>query len=81
MRYQDRMGPMQKEVIEHLLQVQEERGLCVPMLPIGIEYESYTKPFSRVFFRVGSPIYTDGETNLADLVNELGEQVRKLSGL
>ncbi len=81
MRYQDRMGPMQKEIIEHLLQVQEQRGLRVPMLPIGIEYESYTRPLSRVFFRVGRPIYADGETDITVLVDELGEQLRQLSGL
>ena len=81
MRFQDRMGPMQKEIIEHLLQAQRERDISVPMLPIGIEYESYTRPLSRVFFRVGAPVYADGTARAGDLVEYIGAELRRLSGL
>jgi len=81
MRYQGHMGPVQKEVVEHLLKTQEERGLRVPMIPIGIEYESYTKPLSRVYFRVGQPVYAESRAELNDVVDCLAGNLRRLSGL
>jgi 1-acyl-sn-glycerol-3-phosphate acyltransferase len=81
MRYQGHMGPVQKEVVEHLLNTQEERGLRVPIIPIGIEYESYTKPLSRVYFRVGQPVYAESRSELNDVVDHLTADVCRLSGL
>jgi 1-acyl-sn-glycerol-3-phosphate acyltransferase len=81
MRYQAHMGPVQKEVIEHLLQTQEERGIRVPMIPIGIEYESYVRPFSRVFFRVGQPVYGENKAELTAVVEHVESNLRRLSGL
>ncbi len=81
MRYQDHMGPLQKEIVEHLLQTQEATGIEVPMIPIGIEYESYARPGSRVFFRVGEPIRAQNLTDLPDVVDQIDGQLRRLSGL
>ena len=81
MRYQNSMGPVQKEVVEHLLRTQETWGIEVPMIPIGIEYESYARPRSRVFFRVGAPIRAQGMADLPAVVDELDGTLRRLSGL
>ena len=81
MRRQDHMGPLQKEIIEHLLQTQEKWGIRVPMIPIGIEYESYAIPGSRAYFRVGEPIWAQALSDLPEIVNKLDGQLRCLSGL
>ncbi len=79
MRYQDQMGVMQKEIVDHLMWVEERWEMRVPIIPIGLEYESYSKPGSRVFFRVGEPMYTDNLT-AEQLVAELGQRIGDLSG-
>ena len=81
MRYKDHMGPLQKEIIEHLLQTQETWGIQVPLIPIGIEYESYAIPGSRAYFRVGEPIWAQALSDLPEVVGALDEQLRRLSGL
>lgn len=81
MRYQDQMGPIQKEIVEHLLQTQETWGIQVPMIPIGIEYESYAMPGSRAYFRVGKPIMAQTLSDLPEVVDALDGQIRCLSGL
>ena len=80
MRYQDGMGPMQREIIDHLLKAEEKLGVKIPLIPVGIEYESYWKPRGRVFFRIGEPLYSDQFEDPGDLVDTVGEQIRKLSG-
>lgn len=81
MRYKDHMGPLQKEIVEHLLQTQETWEIQVPMIPIGIEYESYAIPGSRAYFRVGEPIWAQALSDLPEVVDALDEQLRRLSGL
>jgi 1-acyl-sn-glycerol-3-phosphate acyltransferase len=80
-RYRDAMGPLQKEIIEHLLQVESELGCRIPMYPIGFEYESLWRPRARAVFRVGPPLYTGQFADLKDLVATLDQRLRSLSGL
>jgi 1-acyl-sn-glycerol-3-phosphate acyltransferase len=81
MRYQDAMGPLQKEVIEHLLEVEQARGLRVPIIPVGLEYESFRRPRSRVWMRVGAPLYADQFADRQEIMAVLEHRLRTLSGL
>ena len=81
MRYQDKLGPLQKEVVEHLVQAEERLGMRVPLIPIGLEYDSYARPGARVYFRVDEPLYADSFANINELMDHLGSRLRVLSGL
>ena len=81
MRYQDELGPLQKGVVEHLVQAEERLGVRVPLIPIGLEYDSYARPGARVYFRVDEPLYADSFANVNALMDHLGERLRVLSGL
>ena len=81
MRYQDEMGALQKEVIDHLVKAEQRLGIRVPLIPIGMEYESYIRPRSRAYFRIGEPFYADEFADLSALMKHLDERLRLLSGL
>ena len=81
MRYQDKLGPLQKEVVEHLIQAEERLEMRVPLIPIGLEYDSYARPGARVYFRVDEPLYADSFANINELMDHLGNRLRVLSGL
>ena len=81
MRYQDKFGPLQKEVVEHLVQAEERLGMRVPLIPIGLEYDSYARPGARVHFRVDEPLYADSFANINELMDHLSNRLRVLSGL
>jgi 1-acyl-sn-glycerol-3-phosphate acyltransferase len=80
MRFQRGMGPLQKEIIDHLFQVERARGLRVPLIPIGLQYESFARPRSRVFVRIDSPVYTDQFGDRQALMGALEQRLRQLSG-
>lgn len=80
MRFQRGMGPLQKEIIDHLLQVEAQRGLRVPLIPIGLEYESFARPRARVFVRIDAPMYTDQFADRQALMATLDQRLRQLSG-
>lgn len=80
MRYQETMGPVQKEIIEHLLQAEEQLGLSIPLIPIGLEYESFRRPRARAFFRVGEPLHSSQFADAKELVDGVEERLRVLSG-
>lgn len=81
MRYQDKLGPLQKEIVEHLVQAEERLGMRVPLIPIGLEYASFVRPGARVYFRVDEPLYADSFAHVNALMEYLGERLRVLSGL
>ncbi len=81
MRYQDTMGPLQREIVDHLLWVEREFDLRIPLIPVGLEYESLGEPRSQIYFRVGEPIYSDRFGDQDDLIDEVGRRIRLLSGL
>ena len=74
-------GPLQKEVVEHLVQAEERLGVRVPLIPVGLEYDSYARPGARVYFRVDEPLYADSFANINELMDHLGNRLRVLSGL
>ena len=80
MRCQEGMGTLQKEIIEHLLQVERELELRIPVIPVGLEYESYARPRSRVWFRVGEPLYSDQFADSGALIDAIAERIGSLSG-
>ena len=78
-RCADNMGVLQKQVIEHMISVEREGGLRVPMIPVGLEYENIMAPRSAVFFRVGAPIYSDEFADVGELMAELQTRIGDLS--
>jgi 1-acyl-sn-glycerol-3-phosphate acyltransferase len=77
-RHADSMGVLQKEIVEHLKAVEQQSGIRVPMIPVGIEYVP-TKPRSTIHFRVGEPIYSDQFENTARVMSALVESLESLS--
>lgn len=80
-RYQETMGPLQKEIVEHLVQAERELGIRVPLIPIGLEYESFARPRARVFLRVGEPLRSEDFADSRQLLEAAGSRIRDLSGL
>ncbi len=80
MRFQDTMGAMQKEIVDHLLHVEKQLGKQIPIIPIGLEYESYSKPRASVFFRIDAPLYVAQFGNVNELMERIDERISTLSG-
>lgn len=81
MRRQDEMGPLQKEIVEELARTEARSGLRLPMVPVGFEYESYSMPGSRVFFRVGEPLFIDEFDGVPAVMQALTGRIATLSGI
>ena len=81
MRYRDELGPLQKGVVEHLVQAEERLGIRVPLISVGLEYDSYARLGSRVYFRVDEPLYADSFAHINELMEHLSQRLRVLSGL
>jgi 1-acyl-sn-glycerol-3-phosphate acyltransferase len=78
-RCADFLGPLQKQVVEHLMSVEAATELRIPLIPMGLEYENIRAPRSRVFVRIGTPMYADEFADQAALMNELESRLRTLS--
>lgn len=81
MRRQDELGPLQKEIVEELARTEKRHGLRLPMVPVGLEYESYSRPGSRVFFRVGAPMFNDQFDGIPAVMQALADRIASLSGM
>jgi 1-acyl-sn-glycerol-3-phosphate acyltransferase len=81
MRIQGEMGLLQKEIIEHVVKVEQQLGIRVPLIPIGMEYESYARPKARAYFRVDEPFYADEFADVNGVMDYLDDRLRILSGL
>lgn len=79
MRCQDSLGHLQKEIVEHMLQVEQHHGLRIPIIPIGLEYESYRRPLSRIYFRVGEPFFSDQVGDVKKVMDLVEDRLRVLS--
>ena len=77
-RHADSMGVLQKEIVEHLVGVEEQSGIRVPMIPVGIEY-SPARPRSTIHFRVGELHYSDQFENTAAIMAAISESIESLS--
>ena len=78
-RCADFMGPLQKQVVEHMMSVEAARELRIPVIPMGLEYENIRAPRSTVFVRIGTPMYSDEFADQAALMVELESRLRRLS--
>jgi hypothetical protein len=81
MRIQGEMGLLQKEIIEHVVRVEQQLGIRVPLIPIGMEYESYTRPKARAYFRVDEPFFADAFADVNGVMDYLDDRLQILSGL
>ena len=81
MRYQGTMGPLQREIIDHLLATEERLGARIPVLPIGLQYDSFAKPGANLYFRIGEPLYSSSFAGAERLMAEIDVQIRALSGI
>ena len=77
-RHADSMGVLQKEIVEHLVEVEERYGIRVPMIPVGIEYAP-TRPRSTIFFRVGEPLHAAAFDDTAAIMAALATSIEGLS--
>ena len=81
MRYQNELGPLQREIIEHLVGFETQSKVSVPVVPVGLEYASYVRPGSRMHFRIGEPMFTRDFAGVDDFMNELVARIGTLSGI
>jgi len=81
MFFGNRMGPVQSGVIKHTLVVEQDIKIQIPIIPIGIEYQSLRRPRSRAYFRIGSPLISTQFEDPGDLTAEVKQQLAQLSGL
>ena len=78
-RCADFMGPLQKEVVEHMISAERERSLHIPIVLMGLEYESFRVPRSAVFIRFSAPMYSDQFDDVGALMIEIDKRLRSLS--
>jgi len=81
MFFGNRLGPIQSGIIRHMLVVEQEYSIEIPIIPIGIEYENLRRPRSRAFFRIGHPLISTQFAGPPDLITEVEKQLAQLSGL
>ena len=81
MFYADKMGPLQTAVIKHALDVEQENGFQIPLIPIGLEYENLNQPRSHAFLRVGTPLSTASFGKQKQLLGVVKQRLYELSGL
>ena len=81
MRYQNAMGPLQREIIDHLLATEERLNVEIPIVPIGLEYESFSRPGANLYFRIGEPLYSSSFAGVDALAAEIDARIRILSGI
>ena len=79
-RYQDTMGVLQREVIDHLLASEQQLGIEIPVVPIGFEYASLSRPRAELHVRVGEPLYASSFDGVEALMEQLDSTIRSLSG-
>ena len=67
------------EELQGLISVEAATELRIPLIPMGLEYENIRAPRSRVFVRIGTPMYADEFADQAALMDELESRLRTLS--
>ena len=79
MFYPTRLGPLH---LGALRQIRDLSPQCeIPIVPVGIEYESLHRPRARAYVRFGAPLSIADFPELSALVDLIKEQLRTLSGL
>jgi len=80
MFYPHRIGVLQTGIIKHTWQVEQKNSLQIPLIPIGIEYESLFRPRAQAFFRIGPPLYAGSYSSQGALIRSITQCLAKLSG-
>ena len=73
-RYKEGVRPFKKGIFSMTSEVEEE-GIEIPVIPIGIEYENWPIPGSRVYLRAGEPI----SSKTPNLIETVRKEVARLS--
>jgi 1-acyl-sn-glycerol-3-phosphate acyltransferase len=81
MRCKEELGPLQKEIVEAVMRTERQAGLRVPLIPVGLQYDSYRRPGGRVYFRIGEPLFTDQFDDVTAIMQVVSRQLEVLSGL
>ena len=81
MFYPKKMGPLHTAVIKHALDMEQENGFQVPLIPIGLEYKNLRKPRSRAFMRIGTPLHLASIGEHKQLIATVKQRMSELSGL
>jgi len=76
-RIKNGMGKIQGGLINHIKKIEENLGIKIPVIPIGIEYKDIRNIRSKVNVRVGKSL----DLNTPDLDKIIGREIRSLSGL
>ncbi|MDP1696005.1 MAG: 1-acyl-sn-glycerol-3-phosphate acyltransferase [archaeon] len=72
-----KVNTLKKELVDFTLEISEKYSLNIPVIPIGIEYESLGSPRSKVYLRAGKQL--DIKTpNLMDIVRS---EISRLSNM
>jgi 1-acyl-sn-glycerol-3-phosphate acyltransferase len=79
--YPHQLGPLQIDSIRHVYETTKETELDIPLIPIGTAYAYQRGRRSQAIFRIGDPCKPRAFSALAPLVDEIREQLRRLSGL
>ncbi len=76
-RVRNKMGTVKTGVIDVTREIQERLGIKIPVIPMGIEYNPFSKFRSKVYVRVGEPL----DVNTFDLEKIVENEIRKLSNI
>jgi glycerol-3-phosphate O-acyltransferase / dihydroxyacetone phosphate acyltransferase len=69
------LAPLKTGLARIAVSAREERGLNVPIIPVGLTFERKWEPRSRVLMHVGTPVSLDPSGPNADAVPQLTERV------
>lgn len=79
--YPDQLGPLYTNTIHQVYNLTRDRGLTIPIVPIGTVYQHQRGLRPQAFFRIGPPLDTAAFSNPASLVNALRDHLHTLSAL
>jgi glycerol-3-phosphate O-acyltransferase/dihydroxyacetone phosphate acyltransferase len=69
------LAPLKTGLARIAMMARDERGLDIPIVPVGLTFERKWEPRSRVLMHVGTPVLADPEMPNADSVASLTQRV------
>ena len=76
-RAYNEMLPMKKEIIDLTRNYENKTNQNIPIIPVGIEYESLNKFRSKIYLRSGEPI----STSKPNLISTIENKIKELSNI
>jgi 1-acyl-sn-glycerol-3-phosphate acyltransferase len=76
-RLKNRVRPLKKGIFDITAEIEREYGTKIPIIPMGIEYQNWPVPGSRVYIRAGEPI----DSKTPNLVETVRNEIARLSNL